>query len=756
MATGLIKAEAVSSDAQTNAFESTMIAAEQDAATTAVETSDDFVASDPRWPHVLLGVASVIWIALVLWAAFSEGGVVTPRRVVETIALASGPLALAGIAWVLLMRTSRRESDRFARTSAALRLEVAMLESVIARIADRTDQHRQLISGQAAALSTLGESTEARLTEVGQTLREGTRMLGESAQQLDDAAESARTDIGVLLADLPRAEARARAMSEALREAGLGAHEQAGILDGLLATLTARGREADEVAGGAAQRLGAHLARIESVSEVAGRQMEEASAQMSGAVDAALSRAARAVDETRRALEDQSAAMLALVEQGEAAMGRVGLEASTGMSRRVADVGRQIEALSVSIAEQSRATDTLFSNVTRSLSDVETRSTVVAESGTARARALAAAIDELSGQLAQVLSDVDRGDTAATALIDRADSLVTILGACTTELDERLPASFGRIEEHATRAREATEAAAPHVAKLAAAAGSAAESLDGADSSIQRHQAALEALDARIVALKAPLEELDREMARIGGEAESLSNGAGVQLIDALIRVREAGAQAAEHAREAISGVIPQSADRLVAAAGEAMEAALTTRVEQQMQDIEVAATRAVEAAHKATDRLMRQMLTIAETTSSIEKRIAEAREEVKEADANSFSRRVALLVESLNSSAIDVTKILSNEVTDTAWAAYLKGDRGIFTRRAVRLLDAGEAREVTRHYDAEPEFREQVNRYISDFEAMLRDVLNNRDGTPLGVTLLSSDMGKLYVALAQAIERLR
>jgi hypothetical protein len=114
------------------------------------------------------------------------------------------------------------------------------------------------------------------------------------------------------------------------------------------------------------------------------------------------------------------------------------------------------------------------------------------------------------------------------------------------------------------------------------------------------------------------------------------------------------------------------------------------------------------------------------------------------------------LLVESLNSTAIDVTKILSNEVTDSAWAAYLKGDRGVFTRRAVRLLDATEAREIAGHYDAEPEFREQVNRYIHDFESMLRRILADREGNVLGVTILSSDMGKLYVALAQAIERLR
>ena len=48
------------------------------------------------------------------------------------------------------------------------------------------------------------------------------------------------------------------------------------------------------------------------------------------------------------------------------------------------------------------------------------------------------------------------------------------------------------------------------------------------------------------------------------------------------------------------------------------------------------------------------------------------------------------------------------------------------------------------------------MNRYIADFEAMLRGVLAGEGGSALGITLLSSDMGKLYVALAQAIDRLR
>lgn len=149
-------------------------------------------------------------------------------------------------------------------------------------------------------------------------------------------------------------------------------------------------------------------------------------------------------------------------------------------------------------------------------------------------------------------------------------------------------------------------------------------------------------------------------------------------------------------------------------------------------------------------------MLQLAETTAAVEQRLASAQEKAEAASLENFPRRAAHLIDALNSAAIDVAKMLSAEVTDTVWAAYLKGDRGVFTRRAVRLLDGSEQRDVARLYDDDPSFREQVNRYIHDFEAMLRTILAQRDGSPLGVTLLSSDMGKLYVALAQAIERLR
>ena len=174
------------------------------------------------------------------------------------------------------------------------------------------------------------------------------------------------------------------------------------------------------------------------------------------------------------------------------------------------------------------------------------------------------------------------------------------------------------------------------------------------------------------------------------------------------------------------------------------------------IEKLEQNAANASDVSRQAAIQLRDQLIRLDELTGHLERRIAHARERAQEKVDNDFARRVALITESLNSNAIDISKALSNEVTDTAWAAYLRGDRGIFTRRAVRLLDSSENRAIVEIYENDSHFRDHVSRYVHDFEAMLRELLSTRDGHSLSVTLLSSDMGKLYVALAHAIERLR
>ena len=171
---------------------------------------------------------------------------------------------------------------------------------------------------------------------------------------------------------------------------------------------------------------------------------------------------------------------------------------------------------------------------------------------------------------------------------------------------------------------------------------------------------------------------------------------------------------------------------------------------------VETVAARAVESARNASDRLTQQMFVIGQSASALNQHMEQVTKEQRENDSEAFARRVSLLIDSMHSAAIDVGKILSDEMDDKAWGAYLKGNRGVFTRRAVRLIDGSETRAIRAHFESDIEFQRSVNRYVHDFEAMLRRVLAERDGGVMAVTLMSSDMGKLYAALAQAIERRR
>ena len=227
----------------------------------------------------------------------------------------------------------------------------------------------------------LGDEASDRLGRVTHYLARETAELDRKAQALDNAAAAARVDIGVLLSDLPRAEEQARAVAEAMKEAGLAAHEQAGALEGQLAALAARGREADEVVGGAAQRLGAHVARIESGAGAAAERMDEAAAQMNAAVDGAMARAAEAVDQARAGLEAQGQAMLAMIEQSRAAFEQAGAEATRGLAERLDMAGRKIEMLAGRLASQDAASRTLLGGIARQLDEIDGQIAHLGESG---------------------------------------------------------------------------------------------------------------------------------------------------------------------------------------------------------------------------------------------------------------------------------------------------------------------------------------------------------------------------------------
>jgi hypothetical protein len=249
---------------------------------------------------------------------------------------------------------------------------------------------------------------------------------------------------------------------------------------------------------------------------------------------------------------------------------------------------------------------------------------------------------------------------------------------------------------------------------------------------------------------------MDSHLDALTAKSRELAREAREELQSAIDQLERAAGDIFSNLQTGQAETVREIAERIGNSGSEAIELALREGAKSAMAEIEEAARLADERG-RATASLLRDQLTkVNELAGNLEQRVAQARAKAEEQVDSDFTRRMAMITESLNSCAIDISRAFNTEVTDTAWNSYLKGDRGIFTRRAVRLLGGHEVRGVCELYEQDGDFRETVNRYIHDFEGMLRNVLSTRDGHSLAVTLLSSDIGKLYVAMAQSIERLR
>jgi hypothetical protein len=712
---------------------------------------------------VIIGVAlllvALIWVGGMLWWARD----VLPRSpldVAEFVAALLVPPLLAAVLWQLLLRTSRAEARRFGATARAMRAESDRLEASVGALAQRIEANRRALVEQAQSLVSIGDMTAERMNGIAGELSAEARILDTIGGSLAQSAARASESLATVFEALPKAQAETVGLTQALTAAGYAAGEQTAALDAQLSALAERGRDAEEVASGAAARLASQVAAIEASSTAGAARLESAAGEISGAVDTALDRAATAIDEARRGIAAHGEAMLAMLTASQAALDKAGREGTEAIAMRLADVEGAVERLGTALAQESARSDTLFAGLNTGIERTSGQFAALHGQGMEQTQALSAAISALAGSTTAMTETMRIGETAARTLIATAEDLLTALDASAREIDETLPDALERLESRIGASRTMVSAAKPELLALVSAAESTHDAVDAVAGLVTAEREKLAQITSDLnAALDAGHDKaatMDELVATAIANTRRFAEDAAPGLVTALARIRETAEQSAERAREVLTSVVPEASAEIEAASTEAVRRAFARALPQPIEALSQASERAVVAASRASERLATQIMAIAESTAELEKRIDEERAAREENNRDNFARRMSLLVEALNSASIDIAKAFDAEITDSAWAAYLKGDRGVFTRRAVRLLDGSDAREIARLHEDDPAFREHVNRYIHDFEAMLRQVLAMRDGSPLGVTLLSSDMGKLYVALAQAIERLR
>ena len=709
-----------------------------------------------------LVILAALWLGYIAWAAGKAlaGQPLSSPAIAQWFALAAGPLALLGLCWILFGRTRRKEAERFTRSVIEMRAEARSLEGLLGVLSERIQDNRTELTMIAQHLMQLGDETTNKLGGITREFDSSTDKLVKHGIALDRAAESARNDMAVLLDDLPRAEATARSMSEQLQVAGTAASRHASGFAEQVNALSAGAKSAEAVVSSAVAQLLDHLSRVESSGTAAAASITDANSRMLNTTDQLLTRAAASLEQIRSGIDTQAAAVASLVEQSSAGIGRTGAEAAESLASNVSAANVALDGLTSRIAEQERASQRIVAETGRALAELDQHFAGLAETGDQRAAAFARSIGRARGELQQLSEETGTQDTAVEALAERAEALQNYVGRLTNDVKDQLSVAIGDAEAGAERLIRSTERIRPELDWMREAAVEASDRIRSSASSIAEQQdrfaTLLATLDEGVGTAGERLGTLAVAITEAQSEATRLSHETGPALIDAMVQVKEAASHAAARAREAIANVVPQSAASLSEATRDALQKVIKEEVEARLAEVETTAARAVDAARGASDRLTEQMLSIGRTAAALEQHMDQISSQQREKDSEAFARRVALLIDSMHSASIDVGKLLSDEVDEKAWDSYLKGNRGVFTRRAVRLLEGSETRAIKAHYEADIEFQDAVHRYVHDFEAMMRRVVADKDGGIIAVTLMSSDTGKLYAALAQVVDKRR
>lgn len=748
----------------TPSAQSAVLAAEPAADTLQWVDDDDIGTAAPgesgllRWA---LHGGVLLWLGLILWTATGGFRLLPPQSAWPAIAAQIVPaLLLWGVAATLWSRFSTRAHAGQIAVLRSLQAEYAALDERLQAMHGHLRDADRDLQARATTLSGFGLDTAARLHDAGQGIATTMARCTEAANALADRSAAGQRQLDSLALAIPRLEEITARLSENLRTAGQSAYQFGGQLEAQIANLGIEAATTGAALSEASSTLAGEVTTLRDSSAEAQAKLVEGAAMLSSA-------AAEQRDQSLALLADYATSASEATQQAAAqiaatyATARASQDADAAALRTMLEqVQGATQELKSALQDAAGSSANLHAELAQQVQSAREQLASVEADGRERMATLSSALGLLSEGMAGFREHAQAGDEQAVALIQRAETLLIALDSATREIDETVPAALTRLSDHAHTAETVLARLTPLAEAEREQVAAIEARLDGVSATLAAQQERIAALaaagTAALAARQAELTAMEKGLADVGQRMAAMTDGPLAAFASRLAAVEgDAGATLAR-TEEAIDRLVRAASEQAAADIGAAIDRVAGAGVNERLAAMSAHADQAVAAAAAASDRLMRQLITIADSSAALEQRAQEVSALSANVERETLARQMALLGEALQSTAVDLTRILDHDVADQAWDAYLKGDRSIFARRAAKLLSYTEARDLRSRYESDESFKAQVNRYIHDFETMLRGVMDTRDGNALSVTLLSSDIGKLYVALAQAIERLR
>lgn len=700
-------------------------------------------------PFIILAL-SASWTGFFAFVYYAEAsGGLSIERLVYLASMWATPMLLLAVGWLLTMRHSSAESVRFGNVALSLRRESMALERRMRTVNEEISMARQFLAQNALELESVGKRSSQHMIEAAGILAEALADSDEKAKTLETVSNAATTNLEQLRKHLPVVTSAAKDVTNQIGSAGSNAQLQIKLLISGLERISEAGISTRE-----------YIDQVGSRADVVFEKLDKISRQSAATLDLASTESEKRAVVSAEILSNAAENMVQKVGSTLNNLDHFVEESAEKIGKNITEVEKSLSGLSQQSEEERGRIFAIIGEVEKHIGLSSARITEIDQAATDQTAKLAFAVSALSESSRAVAADLNNNQHITQSLMELSGRLLTALNAVNEEISSKIPASIAIMDTNFSAAARQLSVASNSAGELNSLSEALIDKTNILGSLITDQRENVEKImaesDAHFVARHEQVETLTAALAETRTTLDAVTEEAQSKLNASLNGLLETTKKAANDSREIIDAELVHVADRLIEQNQMSLAKAIDGQIKSMNDLIQTAVERNLSLSESSTIALTSQIKELDELADNLEKRVAESRNSFEGIDDDSFSRRMVLLTESLNSTSIDVAKILSNEVTDTAWAAYLKGDRGVFTRRAVRLLDAGETRTIATHYGQDAEFREHVNRYIHDFEAMMRVLLSTRDGNAICVTLLSSDVGKLYVALAQAIERLR
>lgn len=631
--------------------------------------------------------------------------------------------------------------DEVGRTSQGL---IDALEQQTADSAGRLQDRMDRLEGQSETLSqiaeTLAKDLEARAAGLARAAQDTTRSAGtlETVFQEQGGSLSREAEAAVKRAS-ESAEAIQQHLAAARRAAEATMAHARGEIDSLSQMLDARlgavpGRFDSAVEAAMAPLMDAQKlleAQLDSLTERFG----ETSGRLTGQIAALADGGARASGQLGEMADSLAARTDALGERGRIAAARLETAGSV-IDQRADRLGAVQERLAGGFAALAGELEARQAQLADLMARIEADYRAHGERSD-RALAQLAAAEGTLGQQQVALQRI--ADAAAGSLERKRQALADARAGLQQELVASREGLAGLIEDLTGRQAQLGKAAEAQASRLLVAG----QQLEDGTSRLDDRRRVLE---ERLVASTTALAEQSRGLAgateRLVAEADAVAE----EMQERLTRTVQRGIEASNLALERLTDVYRSRFARLSADTSERFSAAVDA--------LGQALISAEQAGDRLNDRLRQDAEQILTTAESLDERMAALQSASITSTRAVFLESATKILDRLASDSIDVTKALADDIPDDAWSRFLEGDKSRFARQVARLGSQELRSRIKERYRQDEDFRDASARFMADFDQLMGEAIARDGRNALAVTLISSELGRLYVALTQTLRK--